>query len=107
MQARKEMEIALLTKRIVDKQIEFRRIPLIDTYLTFIHTIVEQYMSLDDSARHKIQDSLTSASNLEWCTVLITGARPDANDRVPYVKYEKFDLQRELAHVYFVSSMMD
>jgi hypothetical protein len=98
-QARQRMAIALQTHRSVDAEIESKRISLVESYLPFARTILAQHLELDDDARTKNEKTM----ELEWSTILLTGARPTKEDKVPYFNYHKLDLQQELAHALFVS----
>jgi hypothetical protein len=103
-QARQQMAIALQTHRSVDAEIESKRISLLDSYLPFLRTILAQHLELDDDA---VRTKNEKTSEVEWCTILLTGARPTTEDRVPYFNYRKLDLQQELAHALFVSRAND
>jgi hypothetical protein len=98
-QARQRMAIALQTHRSIDAQMESKRISLLGSYLPFLRTILAQHLELDDDARTKNEKT----AEVEWCTILLTGARPTKDDKVPYFNYHKLDLQQELAHALFVS----
>jgi hypothetical protein len=65
-----------------------------------IRTILAQHLEFDDDAeRTKNEKSM----ELEWCAILLAGARPTKDDQVRYFSYRKLDLQQELAHALFVS----
>lgn len=99
--ARKHVETTLFTKRINDPNIDAHRIEALETYLPFLRTILTQYLALDETIRSKQLVSSSYETSLEWCTILLTGSRPNSEDRVPFFSYGKFDLEQEFAHIHF------
>jgi len=98
-QSRARVVTALLTHHSTDRDIDLKRVAALRAYIPFARAMFEQYNQLGKGK--EAQDRAVKAGGvLEWSSAIQVGARPNAQDQVPYFRYGGLDFGEELAHCY-------